>query len=108
MHQRRIFTAYVLTLGLCLVFLGNGHTEQPVATEAAAEPTEEVVAEPTEEPAPEPTEEVAAEPTEEPEPSRPRPALGPGEVEDGGHGLYWQGPDGHWLEIITRPYGHDS
>jgi len=33
MHLRRIFTAYVLTLGLCLVFLGNGRTEQPVATE---------------------------------------------------------------------------
>jgi len=31
----------------------------------------------------------------------------PGEVnhEDGGRGLYWEGPDGHWLEIITRPYG---
>ena len=25
--------------------------------------------------------------------------------EDGGRGLYWEGPDGHWLEIITRPYG---
>jgi len=25
--------------------------------------------------------------------------------EDGGRGLYWQGPDHHWLEIITRPYG---
>ena len=25
--------------------------------------------------------------------------------DDGGRGLYWQGPDGHWLEIITRPYG---
>jgi hypothetical protein len=24
---------------------------------------------------------------------------------DGGRGLYWKGPDGHWLEIITRPYG---
>ena len=24
---------------------------------------------------------------------------------DGGRGLYWQGPDGHWLEIITVPYG---
>ena len=24
---------------------------------------------------------------------------------DGGRGLYWDGPDGHWLEIITRPYG---
>jgi catechol 2,3-dioxygenase-like lactoylglutathione lyase family enzyme len=31
----------------------------------------------------------------------------PGEInhQDGGRGLYWQGPDGHWLEIITRPYG---
>jgi catechol 2,3-dioxygenase-like lactoylglutathione lyase family enzyme len=28
--------------------------------------------------------------------------------EDGGRGLYWQGPDGHWLEIITRPYGSGS
>ena len=25
--------------------------------------------------------------------------------DDGGRGLYWQGPDGHLLEIITRPYG---
>ena len=24
---------------------------------------------------------------------------------DGGRGLYWQDPDGHNLEIITRPYG---
>ena len=24
---------------------------------------------------------------------------------DGGRGLYWEGPDGHYLEIITRPYG---
>lgn len=24
---------------------------------------------------------------------------------DGGRGLYWDGPDGHWMEIITRPYG---
>lgn len=24
---------------------------------------------------------------------------------DGGRGLYWADPDGHWLEIITRPYG---
>jgi catechol 2,3-dioxygenase-like lactoylglutathione lyase family enzyme len=24
---------------------------------------------------------------------------------DGGRGLYWKGPDGHWLEAITRPYG---
>ncbi len=31
----------------------------------------------------------------------------PGEINhsDGGRGLYWDGPDGHWLEIITRPYG---
>ena len=31
----------------------------------------------------------------------------PGEInhEDGGRGLYWEGPDGHWLEILTRPYG---
>jgi hypothetical protein len=24
---------------------------------------------------------------------------------DGGRGLYWDDPDGHGLEIITRPYG---
>ena len=24
---------------------------------------------------------------------------------DGGRGLYWSDPDGHSLEIITRPYG---
>ena len=24
---------------------------------------------------------------------------------DGGRGLYWEGHDGHWLEIITRTYG---
>ncbi|GAB91741.1 hypothetical protein GORHZ_143_00080, partial [Gordonia rhizosphera NBRC 16068] len=24
---------------------------------------------------------------------------------DGGRGLYWNDPDGHSLEIITRPYG---
>lgn len=31
----------------------------------------------------------------------------PGEINtnDGGRGFYWQGPDGHWLEAITRPYG---
>ena len=31
----------------------------------------------------------------------------PGQVNhaDGGRGLYWEGPDGHWLEVITRPYG---
>jgi catechol 2,3-dioxygenase-like lactoylglutathione lyase family enzyme len=25
--------------------------------------------------------------------------------DDGGRGLYWSDPDGHNLEIITRPYG---
>ena len=31
----------------------------------------------------------------------------PGEINhhDGGRGVYWADPDGHWLEIITRPYG---
>jgi len=31
----------------------------------------------------------------------------PGQINtnDGGRGLYWEGPDGHWLEIITVPYG---
>ena len=24
---------------------------------------------------------------------------------DGGRGLYWNDPSGHYLEIITRPYG---
>jgi catechol 2,3-dioxygenase-like lactoylglutathione lyase family enzyme len=24
---------------------------------------------------------------------------------DGGRGLYWEDPNGHFLEIITRPYG---
>jgi len=24
---------------------------------------------------------------------------------DGGRGVYWEDPDGHFLEIITRPYG---
>jgi hypothetical protein len=24
---------------------------------------------------------------------------------DGGRGLYWRDPNGHVLEIITRPYG---
>ncbi|MGQ0743809.1 MAG: VOC family protein [Acidimicrobiales bacterium] len=24
---------------------------------------------------------------------------------DGGRGIYFPNPDGHWLEIITRPYG---
>jgi hypothetical protein len=31
----------------------------------------------------------------------------PGEynTNDGGRGVYWEGPNGHFLEIITRPYG---
>jgi catechol 2,3-dioxygenase-like lactoylglutathione lyase family enzyme len=31
----------------------------------------------------------------------------PGEINrnDGGRGLYWNDPNGHYLEIITRPYG---
>lgn len=31
----------------------------------------------------------------------------PGEINhhDGGRGVYWDDPDGHRLEIITRPYG---
>ena len=31
----------------------------------------------------------------------------PGEINtnDGGRGLYWKDPSGHFLEIITRPYG---
>lgn len=31
----------------------------------------------------------------------------PGEVNrnDGGRGVYFSDPNGHWLEIITRPYG---
>jgi catechol 2,3-dioxygenase-like lactoylglutathione lyase family enzyme len=33
--------------------------------------------------------------------------LRPGEINtnDGGRGVYWHDPDGHVLEIITRPYG---
>jgi catechol 2,3-dioxygenase-like lactoylglutathione lyase family enzyme len=27
---------------------------------------------------------------------------------DGGRGLYWNDPNGHYLEIITRPYGSVS
>lgn len=27
---------------------------------------------------------------------------------DGGRGLYWADPDGHFMEIITRPYGSGS
>jgi catechol 2,3-dioxygenase-like lactoylglutathione lyase family enzyme len=31
----------------------------------------------------------------------------PGQINtnDGGRGVYWNDPDGHKLEIITRPYG---
>jgi len=31
----------------------------------------------------------------------------PGDINhnDGGRGVYFESPDGHWLEIITRPYG---
>ena len=31
----------------------------------------------------------------------------PGEINhnDGGRGVYFAGPDGHYLEVITRPYG---
>jgi catechol 2,3-dioxygenase-like lactoylglutathione lyase family enzyme len=31
----------------------------------------------------------------------------PGEINtnDGGRGVYWDDPDGHVLEIITKPYG---
>lgn len=34
----------------------------------------------------------------------------PGEINrrDGGRGVYWEDPDGHLLEIITRPYGAES
>lgn len=34
----------------------------------------------------------------------------PGEINhnDGGRGVYWADPDGHFLEIITRPYGSGS
>jgi catechol 2,3-dioxygenase-like lactoylglutathione lyase family enzyme len=34
-------------------------------------------------------------------------ASGKGEINtrDGGRGCYFADPDGHWLEILTRPYG---
>lgn len=34
----------------------------------------------------------------------------PGQINhhDGGRGVYWDDPDGHRLEIITRPYGSGS
>jgi catechol 2,3-dioxygenase-like lactoylglutathione lyase family enzyme len=40
------------------------------------------------------------------DPSRQR----PGEINhnDGGRGVYFEDPDGHFLEIITRPYGAAS
>jgi catechol 2,3-dioxygenase-like lactoylglutathione lyase family enzyme len=33
----------------------------------------------------------------------------PGEINHhyGGRGVYFEDPDGHYLEIITRPYGHE-
>ena len=36
-----------------------------------------------------------------------REARGPGEINhnDGGRGVYFQDPSGHYLEILTRPYG---
>lgn len=37
------------------------------------------------------------------DPGRRRP--GEHNMNDGGRGLYWEDPDGHLLEIITRPYG---
>jgi len=27
---------------------------------------------------------------------------------DGGRGVYWRDPSGHFLEIITRPYGSEA
>lgn len=34
----------------------------------------------------------------------------PGQINhnDGGRGVYFEGPDGHYLEVITRPYGSGS
>ena len=34
-------------------------------------------------------------------------AARPGEINhnDGGRGVYFPDPNGHWLEILTRPYG---
>jgi hypothetical protein len=41
---------------------------------------------------------------------RPAPVrFGPFEVVDlGGRGVYFPDPDGHYLEVITRPYGSGS
>jgi catechol 2,3-dioxygenase-like lactoylglutathione lyase family enzyme len=37
------------------------------------------------------------------DPGRQRP--GEHNTNDGGRGVYWEDPSGHFLEIITRPYG---
>ena len=37
------------------------------------------------------------------DPGRQRP--GETNTNDGGRGVYWEEPSGHFLEIITRPYG---
>jgi catechol 2,3-dioxygenase-like lactoylglutathione lyase family enzyme len=37
------------------------------------------------------------------DPGRHRP--GETNTNDGGRGVYWEEPSGHFLEIITRPYG---
>ncbi|MPZ53620.1 MAG: VOC family protein [Acidimicrobiia bacterium] len=34
--------------------------------------------------------------------------LGEINTNDDGRGVYWEGPSGHFLEIITRPYGSGS
>jgi catechol 2,3-dioxygenase-like lactoylglutathione lyase family enzyme len=34
--------------------------------------------------------------------------LGEFNTNDGGRGVYWEDPNGHFLEIITRPYGSGS
>ncbi len=34
-----------------------------------------------------------------------RERLGEHNTNDGGRGVYWDDPNGHFLEIITRPYG---
>lgn len=39
------------------------------------------------------------------DPGRSRP--GSVNTNDGGRGVYWEDPSGHFLEIITRPYGGD-
>ena len=40
------------------------------------------------------------------DPGRRRP--GQHNTNDGGRGVYWEEPGGHFLEIITRPYGSGS